>query len=50
MTRQQAEYQDTPRDIYSCANCSLFEPPQSCKVVEGNVSRDGWSKAFALVD
>jgi hypothetical protein len=50
MTRRQAEYQDTPRDIYSCANCSLFEPPQSCKVVEGEVSRDGWCKAFALID
>lgn len=50
MTRQQAEYQDTPRDIYSCANCSLFEPPKYCKVVEGEVSRDGWCKAFALLD
>jgi hypothetical protein len=50
MTRQQAEYQDTPRDIYSCATCTLFEPPKDCKVVEGEVSRDGWCKAFALAD
>jgi hypothetical protein len=50
MTRQQAEYQDTPRDIYSCAVCSLFEPPTSCKVVEGEVSKDGWCKAFAVAD
>ena len=50
MTRQQAEYQDTPRDIYSCATCTLFEPPKYCKVVEGEVSRDGWCKAFALAD
>lgn len=50
MTRQQAEYQDTPKDIYSCAVCSLFEPPASCKVVAGEVSKDGWCKAFALAD
>ena len=50
MTRQQAQYQDTPNGIYSCANCSLFERPKSCKVVDGDVSEDGWCKAFALVD
>jgi hypothetical protein len=50
MTRTQAQYQDTPNGIYSCATCSLFERPKSCKVVEGDVSEDGWCKAFALVD
>jgi hypothetical protein len=50
MTRQQAEYQDTPNGIYSCGLCSLFEAPDGCKVVEGAVSKDGWCKAFALQD
>jgi hypothetical protein len=50
MTRQQAEYQDTPNGIYSCGQCTLFVAPSSCKVVEGEVSRDGWCKAFALAD
>jgi hypothetical protein len=50
MTRQQAEYQDTPNGIYSCAVCTLFEAPKFCKVVDGEVSRDGWCKAFALAD
>lgn len=50
MTRRQAEYQDTPKDIYSCALCSLFEPPKSCRVVAGDVSKDGWCRAFALAD
>ena len=50
MTRQQAEYQDTPNGIYSCGMCSLFERPNACKVVEGEVSKDGWCKAFALAD
>jgi hypothetical protein len=50
MTREQAEYQDTPKGISMCATCTLFEPPKSCKVVEGDVSPDGWCKAFALAD
>jgi hypothetical protein len=50
MTRQQAQYQDSPKDIMMCATCTLFEPPKSCKVVEGDVSPSGWCKAFALAD
>jgi hypothetical protein len=50
MTRQQAEYQDTPNGIYSCGMCTLFEQPKYCKVVDGEVSKDGWCKAFVLAD
>ena len=50
MTRRQAEYQDTPNGIYSCGLCTLFEPPDGCKVVEGKVGKYGWCKAFALAD
>jgi hypothetical protein len=50
MTPQQAEYQDSPNGIYSCAVCTLFEPPKYCKVVDGEVSKEGWCKAFALAD
>ena len=50
MTRQQAEYQDMPNGIYSCGMCTLFEKPNICKVVEGEVSKDGWCKAFAMAD
>ena len=50
MTRQLAEYQDAPKDIYSCGMCTLFEPPKYCKVGEGEVSKDGWCKAFVLAD
>jgi hypothetical protein len=50
MSKQEAEYQDNRKDIRMCATCTLFEPPKSCKVVEGDVSPDGWCKAFALAD
>jgi hypothetical protein len=50
MSKQEAEYQDSPKDIRMCATCTLFEPPKSCKVVDGDVSPSGWWKAFALAD
>jgi hypothetical protein len=50
MTKARAEYQDSPNGIYSCGNCTLFVAPSSCKVVEGEISKDGWCKAFALAD
>jgi hypothetical protein len=50
MTREQAQYQDQPKGISMCATCTLFEPPRSCKVVEGDVSPNGWCRAFALAD
>jgi hypothetical protein len=50
MSKQEAEYQETPKDIRMCATCTLFEPPRACKVVEGDVSPYGWCKAFALAD
>jgi hypothetical protein len=50
MSKQDAEYQDTPRDIRMCATCTLFEVRRSCKVVEGDISPKGWCKVFALAD
>jgi High potential iron-sulfur protein len=39
-------YQDTPKGEQSCANCRVFEPPSSCKTVEGPVSPNGWCKIY----
>jgi High potential iron-sulfur protein len=40
------KYQDTPKGDQSCANCALFEPPSSCKTVDGTVSPDGWCMVY----
>ena len=48
MSKAEAEYQDSPKDIRMCATCTLFEPPRACKV--GDVSPYGWCKVFALAD
>jgi hypothetical protein len=50
MSKPEAEYQDSLKDIRMYATCTLFEPPKSCKVVEGDVGPSGWCKAFALAD
>jgi hypothetical protein len=49
LSKQQAEYQDSPKGIQMCATCTLFEAPHSCKVVEGDVSPNG-CKAYAMAD
>jgi hypothetical protein len=39
-------YQDTPHGKQSCDNCREFEPPASCKVVDGVISPHGWCKVY----
>ncbi|HZR77384.1 high-potential iron-sulfur protein [Bradyrhizobium sp.] len=41
------KYQDTPKGDQSCENCALFEPPSSCKTVDGTVSPNGWCMVYA---
>jgi hypothetical protein len=50
MSKQQAQYQDQPNGMQACATCTLFEDPDRCKVVEGDISPDGWCKAYAMAD
>ncbi len=39
-------YQDTPQGDHRCDNCLQFQPPSSCKVVEGNISPAGWCRVY----
>jgi len=40
-------YQDTPKNNQTCADCALFEPPSSCKTVDGVISPKGWCRIWA---
>jgi hypothetical protein len=40
-------YQDTPHGTQECDNCAQFEPPSSCKVVDGTISPKGWCMIYA---
>ncbi len=44
MSQAAAQYQETPKGDRQCSNCSLFKPPNSCTLVEGNISPTGWCK------
>jgi hypothetical protein len=46
LSQRDAGYQDTPKDDHACGTCTLFQPPKSCKVVEGDISDHGWCKLF----
>ncbi len=39
-------YQDTPKGAQRCDNCTQFEAPSSCKVVEGSIAPAGWCKVY----
>jgi hypothetical protein len=40
------KYQDKPNKDQKCSNCMQFQPPDSCKVVEGKISPDGYCIAW----
>ena len=41
-----AKYQDHPNDGKNCATCNYFRPPQSCQLVEGTISANGWCRFY----
>jgi hypothetical protein len=45
-----AAYQTTAKGMFSCAVCTFFIRPRSCKVVSGDISPTGWCKLFDLPD
>lgn len=48
MTQKAAGYQNQPNGKYRCSGCSHFAVPNSCKIVEGEISPNGWCRMFAL--
>jgi len=45
-TQKAAGYQDTPKGEQRCDNCSQFEAPSSCKIVEGEINPGGWCRVY----
>jgi len=42
MAQKAVAYQDTPKDDQRCDNCSLWQPPGSCKLVQDPIDPAGW--------
>lgn len=41
-----ASYRATPKGDQQCSNCKLFEPPNACKSVAGDISPKGWCSLY----
>jgi hypothetical protein len=50
VSQSTAAYQTLPKGLFSCAACTFFIPPGSCKLVSGDISPGGWCKLFDLAD
>jgi hypothetical protein len=50
VSQSAAAYQSTPKGLFSCAVCTFFIRPRSCKMVSGDISPTGWCKLFDLPD
>lgn len=45
-SQKEAMYQDKPKGSSKCSGCVQFEEPKSCKVVDGDISPEGWCQLF----
>ncbi len=50
LSQAEAQYQPTPKGMFSCGVCTFFIKPHSCKIVAGDISPTGWCKLFDLPD
>lgn len=42
LPQKAVSYQTTPKGDRQCSGCKLFEAPNACKSVAGNISPKGW--------
>lgn len=50
VSKAQAQYQDTPKGDQKCSNCRFFvADSNTCTVVEGEISPDGWSALWVPI-
>jgi len=47
MAPKAASYQPAPKGDQSCASCASFQPPASCKLVDGSISPSGWCTLYS---
>lgn len=47
MAQSAAGYQETPKGSQQCDNCTLFQTPNSCQLVDGTINPTGWCKFYA---
>ena len=45
-TKAQAHYRDRPNGPDECVRCTMFQRPNACSAVEGEISPAGWCEYF----
>jgi hypothetical protein len=46
ISQADAKYQGTPKGDQRCDGCMLFQPPNACKVVQGEINPTAWCQLF----
>jgi hypothetical protein len=46
MSKAASRYQNHPNGDKRCGGCRHFQAPNSCEVVPGNISPNGWCKWY----
>ncbi len=46
ISQANAKYQDHPNGAQECDGCIQFQPPNSCKIVDGTINPKGWCQFF----
>ena len=44
--KEAVKYQDSPKDGQKCSDCTYFQAPSSCGVVDGTISPNGWCSLY----
>ena len=47
VSQKSVSYQTSPKDAQHCDGCNNFQAPNACKMVEGEISPQGWCSLFA---
>ena len=47
VSQADAKYQNQPKGQQRCDGCVQFQPPNACKIVQGEISPNGWCQLFA---
>ena len=48
VAKEPVQYQDKPKNDQKCSGCLHFVAPNTCKLVEGEISPDGWCTLYVL--
>ena len=46
VSKQAAQYRESPNGVQNCAGCRFFIQGGSCQLVEGKIGPNGWCKLF----